>query len=231
MTKRSRKTTTGRPKTSGRATPRRTPLTPSERTAELPFASFGRRGVGYVLDGLVVLAFSFSASTALGHAGATWLAVSLTTITLDVLYGTVMIHLWGSTLGMAAVHVRAVDHVTCERLPWSRAALRAVSAAVLLATIPLLLRLVGAQGSSTSMGQGGADLVPLMSNLGLVTFLWAKFDPLTRTLQDVAAGSVVVTTAQRRSMLTRLQGATRGFAPPGARTHRGPGIQHGRVPR
>jgi uncharacterized RDD family membrane protein YckC len=179
-----------------------------------------------VIDALLVVGINYAVVVALRHSSATWLDVSLLSLLLDLLYGAVLIHVWGSTLGMRIVRVRAVDRVSCENLPWSRALMRALCAAVLVSALPLMLHLIGALGSTTSVGHGDEDMIPLLSNLGVVTFIWAKYDPLGRTLQDIAAGSVVLATAKDRSKTVRFRAATRRCALSEARTHRAPVLRH-----
>lgn len=205
----------------------------SESTASLPLASFNRRAVGYALDALVLLVVNFSVTLALSGIGQTGVEARLVVLSLDSLYGAVLIHSWGSTLGMVAVKISAVDKLSSETLPWGRSWMRAGSATVFVSAIPLVLSLGGMDASGSSTSAGGASLTPLLESVGFISFLWAKYDALGQTLQDKIARSVVVTEERHTtpSATSKVKAGVRSLARPNSLTHRSPMVRFDRTRR
>ena len=112
----------------------------------------------------------------------------------QVLYAVWFLGRRGRTIGMTAAGVRAVEHTTglilTNRLAWRRALVAA-----------LLINFSTELGFFISLGQhrttghaalitGVADFLAVV--LLLLTFLWPLGSSLNQTLQDKAAGSVVI---------------------------------------
>ena len=138
------------------------------------------------------LLVNYAVAQVLGGSGQFKVGPRLVALGLDALYGAVLIHVWGSTLGMAAVKVRAIDKVTCENLPWGRSWKRAGTATLVVGAVPLIVSLAGVSAISATSGADGSGLAFLIMNVGFFAFLWAKYDALRQTIQDKVADSIVV---------------------------------------
>lgn len=130
---------------------------------DIPLAPWGLRAVGAVMDGVVLGLLAYAIALVAGIKGRySFLYLDLG---LRFAYSWVLLMGWGHTLGMALVHLRAVDAEE-GRSPLSpaRAGLRSLMGAVM-------------------------TIVPLA---GLLDVLWPLWDPRNQTIHDKVAGTVVL---------------------------------------
>jgi uncharacterized RDD family membrane protein YckC len=137
--------------------------------------SIGRRALAQVLDGLVVgvplffvtLPFGTSiTSEELSDSQLLWLTVLW--VGASLVYNTVAIAVWGSTVGKRLMRLKVVNRSDGGPVSWTYASVRAL--------VPTVVQLVPVIGPG----------------LAIVVYLRAIFHPLRQGLHDAAAGTIVV---------------------------------------
>lgn len=131
--------------------------------SDVPLAPWGLRALGAVADGVILGLLTYAIALVTGVKGRySFLYLDLG---LRFAYSWALLVGWGHTLGMALVHLRAVDALE-GRSPLSpgRAAIRSAMGG-LLTVVP-----VGA----------------------LIDLLWPLWDPRNQTIHDKVAGTVVL---------------------------------------
>ena len=173
-------------------------------------AEWGRRFAGYVLDLVVVgipllvvdlfIGFAALLSASFGTTGqavspGAEVALVVVNAGVPVAYAFLFLRFGGRTLGMMATNVRAIDRTTGGGLTTAQAWRRVLvyfCLVTLWSTLGFVL-VFTARGSRwpvalTYLGFAGA----------LTTGLWPVWNPSNQTLQDKAAGTVVVNGWARR---------------------------------
>lgn len=137
--------------------------------------SIGRRALAQVLDGLILgvplffLTLPFGTSITnedLSDAQLLWLTVVW--VGAALIYNTVAIAVWGTTIGKRIVGLRVVNRADGGPVSWTYASVRAL--------VPTVVQLIPVIGPG----------------LSIVVYLRAVFHPLRQGLHDAAAGTVVV---------------------------------------
>lgn len=137
--------------------------------------SIGRRAIAQVLDGLLLgvplffLTLPFGPSITSEEVSDTqllWLTVVW--VGASLIYSTVAIAVWGTTIGKRIVGLKVVNRVDGGPVSWTYASVRAL--------VPTVVQLVPVVGPG----------------LAIVVYLRAVFHPLRQGLHDAAAGTVVV---------------------------------------
>jgi len=142
-------------------------------------AGFGQRALAWVIDGCLTFFPAALASLpfldvdlerpAQDMVWPAWVMVAM--VAVWVLYQIVCLSLWGRTLGMWALGLRAARFADGARPTWSQSALRAL--------LP---------------GSIAALPIPIVSSAWVVVYVVALYNPLRRGLQDHAGGTIVVRT-------------------------------------
>ena len=137
--------------------------------------SIGRRALAQFIDGIVVgvplffltLPFGTSiTSEELSDSQLLWLTVLWVGVSL--VYNTVAIAMWGSTIGKRSIGLKVVNRSDGGPVSWTYASVRAL--------VPTVVQLVPVIGPG----------------LVIVVYLRAIFHPLRQGLHDAAAGTIVV---------------------------------------
>jgi len=173
-------------------------------------AGWWRRFVGYVLDAIIVSVPGFLIGLLIGYADVSGsaplatgqqllstgaeVAVVAVGVGLAVGYPFVLLRCWGQTLGMMALGVRAVDRVSGSALTTAQT-WRRVLAFFVLVTLWDQVAIVIGFGHVSGPQPAGETVFRLVGLAGLATTaLWPLGNQLRQTLQDKAAGTVVVRT-------------------------------------
>jgi uncharacterized RDD family membrane protein YckC len=142
--------------------------------AGLVLATVMRRFSGLLLDQLLVLvpivivALAFGLQPASKISDSTVLAISVASVAASFVYFTLMIGLFGRTVGKMAAGTRVVRAVDGGQVSWTGAVMRAL--------VPLAVGAVPTVGFALTM----------------VVYSFALFSPLRQGLHDRAAGTLVV---------------------------------------
>lgn len=145
--------------------------------AGLQLATIGRRVGGLLLDqAIIVVPVVLGAVVAGVRPGDSisddaLLGINLALTAVSIGYHTVLIGLWGRTVGKLAAGTRVVRRVDGGRVGWASAAIRAL--------VPVAFSAVPQLGVV----------------LGIVVYAFALFGPLRQGLHDRAAGTLVVLNA------------------------------------
>lgn len=162
-------------------------------------AGWWRRAGAFLIDGLVIAIPSFIVARRLNGTTTERVSVNLLFIFGGIAYGALLIRAQGKTLGMRALSIAALDLRNGRKITMGAAWLRSVVSFALFGLMSEILFLYGAtqpQGWS-SHSHGVTGLVSVIGLLLYLTFLLPIRDPRNQTLQDKAAGSVVI--CERRS--------------------------------
>ena len=137
--------------------------------------SIGRRALAQFIDGIVVgvplffltLPFGTSiTSEELSDSQLLWLTVLW--VGASLVYNTVAIAVWGSTIGKRSIGLKVVNRSDGGPVSWTYASVRAL--------VPTVVQLVPVIGPG----------------LAIVVYLRVIFHPLRQGLHDAAAGTIVV---------------------------------------
>ena len=137
--------------------------------------SIGRRALAQFIDGLVLgvplffltLPFGTSiTSEELSDSQLLWLTVLW--VGASLVYNTVAIAVWGSTIGKRSIGLKVVNRSDGGPVSWTYASVRAL--------VPTVVQLVPVIGPG----------------LAIVVYLRAIFHPLRQGMHDAAAGTIVV---------------------------------------
>jgi uncharacterized RDD family membrane protein YckC len=164
------------------------------KTSRPQLAGWWRRAGAFLIDGLVIAIPSFIVARRLNGTTTERLSVHLLFMFGGIAYGAILIRAQGKTLGMRAVSIAALDLRNGRNITTGAAWLRSVVAFAFFGLTSEILFLYGATRppgwSSHSYAMTG--LVSLAGLLLSLTFLLPIVDPRNQTLQDKAAGSVVI---------------------------------------
>jgi uncharacterized RDD family membrane protein YckC len=179
----------------------------SSGTAQL--AGWWLRFGGYVIDGIIVGVPSFAIgfligltqrnNTIPGFTGyridaAAQAAIVITTLLITLGYPYLLLRHNGQTVGMMAVGVRAVDRASGEALSSTQAARRVLTFFFLVELWEQISAVIGFHHIYGSQ-PAAYGLFRVLALAALVTTaLWPLGNPVNQTLQDKAAGTVVVRT-------------------------------------
>jgi uncharacterized RDD family membrane protein YckC len=181
-------------------------VTPSG-TAQL--AGWWLRFGGYVLDAIIVGIPSFVIGLAIGLTqaentipgttgrhldAAAQAAVVVTTLLITLGYPYLLLRYKGQTVGMMAVGVRAVDRVSGAPITPGQTARRVLAFFLLVEVWEEISALIGFNHVFGPV-PAAEVLFRLLALAALITTaLWPLGSPMNQTLQDKAAGTVVVRT-------------------------------------
>jgi uncharacterized RDD family membrane protein YckC len=163
-------------------------------TSRPQLAGWWRRGGAFLIDGLVIAVPSFIVARRFNSTTTERVSVNLLFIFGGIAYGAILIRAQGKTLGMRALSIAALDLRTGRRITMGAAWLRSVVAFALFGLMSEILFLYGATQPPgwSSNSHETTHLVSLVGVLLSLTFLLPIGDPRNQTLQDKAAGSVVI---------------------------------------
>lgn len=146
----------------------------SDRNPDV-LGSIGMRAVAQLLDGLVIgiplFVITFSMGLSLTNEDLTdseLLWITVLWVGVSLIYNTVAIAVWGTTVGKWIARLKVVDRADGSPVSLNYAAVRAL--------VPTVVQLVPAIGPG----------------LAIVVYLRAVFHPLRQGLHDAAAGTIVV---------------------------------------
>lgn len=146
----------------------------SDRSPEV-LGSIGKRALAQVLDGLVIGVPLFFVTLSLGLSltdenlsDSELLWITVLWVGVSLLYNTVAIAVWGTTVGKRIAGLKVVNRADGGPVSLNYAAVRAL--------VPTVVQLVPAIGPG----------------LAIVVYLRAVFHPLRQGLHDAAAGTIVV---------------------------------------
>jgi uncharacterized RDD family membrane protein YckC len=111
---------------------------------------------------------------------------------LGLLYAVWLIGYRGQTVGMKAMGVIAVRADTGQQLSRRQVWLRAVTLYLLVSVWSQAGFVIDVFGATSTGRKPGSALMVIGFALALVTYLWPLGSPSNQTLQDKAAGSVVL---------------------------------------
>src|ERR1700722_18668207 len=162
-------------------------------------AGWWRRAGAFLIDGLVIAIPSFIVARRLNGTTTERVSVNLLFILGGIAYGALLIRAQGKTLGMRALSIAALDLRNGRKITMGAAWLRAVVSFALFGFLGGVLFLYGATQPPgwSSHSHAVTGLVSVIGLLLYLTFLLPIRDPRNQTLQDKAAGSVVI--CERRS--------------------------------
>lgn len=182
----------------------------SETGDRLVLATWGRRAVGAILDSLIigvpavaiemlVGSLFYSGPLAFGMTGHTpdmsatvRVIIGVSFSILGLLYAVWLIGYRGQTVGMKAMGVIAVRAGTGQPLSGRQVWIRAVTLFLLVSLWTQMGFIIDAYGKASRGHRPGSALSFIGVALALVTYLWPLGSPSNQTLQDKAAGSVVL---------------------------------------
>jgi uncharacterized RDD family membrane protein YckC len=164
---------------------------------------------GYVIDGIIVGVPSFVIGVLIGLTqrnntipgftgyrvdAAAQAAIVITTLVITLGYPYLLLRYKGQTIGMMAVGVRAVDRVSGAPLSSGQAGRRVLAFFVIVELWEQISALIGYHHLYGPV-PAGEVLFRLLGVAALITTaLWPLGNPVNQTLQDKAAGTVVVRT-------------------------------------
>jgi uncharacterized RDD family membrane protein YckC len=157
-------------------------------------AGWWTRVGAYLLDGVIAGLPGFLLIE-LCHQGSVGRLIGYLLIAvLTVLYGAILIGLYGRTLGMRLLHIRAIHGVSEQDLTRNEAWARALAAFALYQFLGLVLSLITwSEPTGWSVHRHPVVVVlqvlTFVLYLGLLMPIW---DSRNQTLQDKAVGSIVV---------------------------------------
>ncbi|MFM8382417.1 MAG: RDD family protein [Actinomycetota bacterium] len=150
------------------------PPSPSERPS-VTLAGIGMRAVAQVLDGIIIGVPLFVLTLAMGISltdenltDSELLWITVLWVGVSLVYNTLGVALWGTTLGKRIAGLKVVNRVDGGPVSFNYAAVRAL--------VPTVVQLVPAIGPG----------------LAIVVYLRAVFHPMRQGLHDAAAGTLVV---------------------------------------
>ena len=164
------------------------------KTNRPQLAGWWRRAGAFLIDGLVIAVPGFIVSRRLNSTTTERVSVNLMFIFAGIAYGAILIRAQGKTLGMRALSIAALDLRNGRKITMGAAWLRSLIAFALLGLANEILFLYRATqppgwGSHPNAVTGLVTIVGILLSL---TFLLPIRDPRNQTLQDKAAGSVVI---------------------------------------
>jgi uncharacterized RDD family membrane protein YckC len=164
---------------------------------------------GYVIDGIIVGVPSFVIGVLIGLTqrnntipgftgyrvdAEAQAAIVITTLVITLGYPYLLLRYKGQTVGMMAVGVRAVDRVSGAPLSSGQAGRRVLAFFVIVELWEQISALIGYHHLYGPV-PAGEVLFRLLAVAALITTaLWPLGNPVNQTLQDKAAGTVVVRT-------------------------------------
>jgi uncharacterized RDD family membrane protein YckC len=160
------------------------------------FASWGRRLIGYVLDGVIIGVPSLILSSLTPNRPGIVTAVRTFILLASVAYAAILISLQGRTLGMRICSLAVVDAKTKQPVNPRAAWIRSVVATALV--LPVFILGVYSRNQSANWNVHHHAIVTVVGVLQLVallSFLWPLWDVNAQTWQDKAGSSIVLNTA------------------------------------
>jgi uncharacterized RDD family membrane protein YckC len=158
-------------------------------TSAAPYAQWGRRCVGALVDCCVMFVMAIMQLSVLST-GATQAVLELSWIALWMAYVICSLGLFSCTLGMRVAGIRLASLRRRGRIAWRQVVVRTIGSSLWLAW-PCTVKSVELASGDYSPDRHLRRLAEL-ALVSLVSYLWPLWDPRRQTLHDKLAGTVVI---------------------------------------